>query len=183
MASATMPSASTGTGTTVAPVFIATPEHDLIPRVLDGTGDVAAAAGAKVVCDNTFLSPALQNPIKLGADFVVHSTTKFINGHSDVVGGAVVVEDEHQTISSAFRWRASFATTPEPGPDYCLIHNEGSRGPYALRLATDRPHVVKFYGAYNMPSGTQVGAFVYAGSGTPMTAPRQSASVTTGSCR
>ena len=61
----------------------------------------AHAAGAKVVCDNTFLSPALQNPIKLGADFVVHSTTKFINGHSDVVGGAVISADaeDHQTLA------------------------------------------------------------------------------------
>jgi cystathionine gamma-synthase len=50
----------------------------------------AKAAGARVAVDNTFLSPALQKPIPLGADFVVHSTTKYLNGHSDVVGGAVV---------------------------------------------------------------------------------------------
>ena len=53
----------------------------------------AHAAGALVVVDNTFLSPALQQPIALGADVVVHSTTKYINGHSDVVGGAVVARD------------------------------------------------------------------------------------------
>ena len=50
-------------------------------------------AGALAVVDNTFLSPALQQPIAFGADFVVHSTTKYINGHSDVVGGAVVARD------------------------------------------------------------------------------------------
>ena len=50
----------------------------------------ANAAGAKVAVDNTFLSPALQRPIVHGADFVIHSTTKYLNGHSDVVGGAVV---------------------------------------------------------------------------------------------
>ena len=50
----------------------------------------ASAAGAKVAVDNTFLSPALQRPIALGADFVIHSTTKYLNGHSDVVGGAVI---------------------------------------------------------------------------------------------
>ena len=49
--------------------------------------------GALVVADNTFLSPALQRPIEHGADIVVHSTTKFINGHSDVVGGAVIAAD------------------------------------------------------------------------------------------
>ena len=46
--------------------------------------------GALVAADNTFLSPALQNPIEFGVDIVVHSTTKYINGHSDVVGGAVI---------------------------------------------------------------------------------------------
>jgi cystathionine gamma-synthase len=50
-------------------------------------------AGAIVVADNTFLSPALQRPIALGADIVVHSTTKYLNGHSDVVGGAVLARD------------------------------------------------------------------------------------------
>src|SRR5690606_189950 len=52
--------------------------------------EAAHAAGALAVVDNTFLSPALQQPIAFGADVVVHSTTKYINGHSDVVGGAVV---------------------------------------------------------------------------------------------
>jgi cystathionine gamma-synthase len=61
--------------------------------------DIAAAAaagraaGALVAADNTFLSPVLQQPLALGADVVVHSTTKYINGHSDVVGGAVVCKD------------------------------------------------------------------------------------------
>src|SRR5690606_5710929 len=49
--------------------------------------------GARVVVDNTFLSPALQRPIAFGADVVVHSTTKYINGHSDVVGGAVIARE------------------------------------------------------------------------------------------
>ncbi len=52
------------------------------------------AAGALVVVDNTFLSPAWQQPLKLGADLVLHSTTKYLNGHSDVVGGAVVAKDK-----------------------------------------------------------------------------------------
>src|SRR3970040_2415687 len=49
---------------------------------------------AQVVVDNTFMSPALQNPIALGADIVLHSLTKFLNGHADVVGGIIVVKDE-----------------------------------------------------------------------------------------
>lgn len=72
-------------------VFIETPSNPLL-RVIDirRVSGLAKAAGAKVAVDNTFLSPALQRPIALGADFVIHSTTKFINGHSDMVGGAVI---------------------------------------------------------------------------------------------
>lgn len=75
-------------------VWLETPSNPLL-RVTD-IAEVSAAAkeiGALVVADNTFLSPALQRPIELGADIVVHSTTKFINGHSDVVGGAVIAAD------------------------------------------------------------------------------------------
>jgi cystathionine gamma-synthase len=63
--------------------------------------EAAHSAGAMVAVDNTFLSPALQTPIAFGADLVVHSTTKYINGHSDVVGGAVVSTDTavHELLS------------------------------------------------------------------------------------
>ncbi len=72
-------------------VLIETPSNPLM-RIVDIRRIAARArdTGAKVVVDNTFLSPALQQPIGLGADLVVHSTTKFLNGHSDVVGGVVV---------------------------------------------------------------------------------------------
>ncbi|OQW58515.1 MAG: cystathionine gamma-synthase [Proteobacteria bacterium HN_bin10] len=72
-------------------LWIETPSNPLM-RIVDiaALAKRAHAAGAQVVVDNTFLSPALQKPIELGADFVVHSTTKYINGHSDVVGGAVI---------------------------------------------------------------------------------------------
>ena len=75
-------------------VWIETPSNPLL-RLTDirHVADAAHAAGATVVVDNTFLSPALQQPIALGAVLVVHSTTKYINGHSDVVGGAVVAKD------------------------------------------------------------------------------------------
>ena len=76
-------------------VWIETPSNPLL-RITD-IETVARAAhevAALVVVDNTFLSPGWQNPIDLGADLVVHSTTKYINGHSDVVGGAVVSRDE-----------------------------------------------------------------------------------------
>src|SRR5690606_16398241 len=77
-----------------AMVWIETPSNPLL-RITDirFVAEAAHRVGARVVVDNTFLSPALQNPIALGADIVVHSTTKYINGHSDVVGGAVVAAD------------------------------------------------------------------------------------------
>ena len=61
---------------------------------LQGVSELAHARGAKVVCDNTFLSPYFQKPIDLGCDIVVHSTTKYLNGHSDSVGGFVALNDE-----------------------------------------------------------------------------------------
>ena len=75
-------------------VLVETPSNPLM-RVRDirAIAEATHAAGAKMVVDNTFLSPALQRPIAHGADLVVHSTTKFINGHSDVVGGAVIAAD------------------------------------------------------------------------------------------
>lgn len=75
-------------------VWVETPSNPLL-RLTDLAAVSAAAheAGAVVVADNTFCSPALQLPLELGADVVVHSTTKYINGHSDVVGGAVVAAD------------------------------------------------------------------------------------------
>lgn len=60
---------------------------------------IAHRHNAVVVVDNTFMSPALQNPLKLGADVVLHSLTKFLNGHADVVGGIVVVKDEKTYLS------------------------------------------------------------------------------------
>lgn len=75
-------------------VLVETPSNPLL-RIVDivAVAERAHAVGAHVVVDNTFLSPVLQRPLGLGADVVVHSTTKYLNGHSDVVGGAVVAAD------------------------------------------------------------------------------------------
>jgi cystathionine gamma-synthase len=75
-------------------LWIETPSNPLL-RVTNLSSIISAGheAGAIVAVDNTFLSPALQRPIEFGADLVVHSTTKYLNGHSDVVGGAVVASD------------------------------------------------------------------------------------------
>jgi cystathionine gamma-lyase len=75
-------------------VWTETPTNPLM-NILDlrEIADIAHEHGIVTICDNTFLSPYLQRPLELGIDVVVHSTTKYINGHSDVVGGAVIVRD------------------------------------------------------------------------------------------
>ena len=84
-------------------VWIETPSNPLL-RLTDiaAVAERARAAGALVAVDNTFLSPALQRPLELGADLAVHSTTKYINGHSDVVGGAVVARDGQLAVELAW---------------------------------------------------------------------------------
>ncbi len=76
-------------------VFLETPTNPvMIVTDLKEISEIAHRAGARVVCDNTFLSPYLQRPMEFGVDIVVHSTTKYLNGHSDGVGGIVVLNDE-----------------------------------------------------------------------------------------
>lgn len=85
----------------LALLWIETPSNPLL-RLTDiaAVAELAKAAGALVAVDNTFLSPSWQRPLSLGADLVVHSTTKYINGHSDVVGGAVIAarKDLHDQL-------------------------------------------------------------------------------------
>jgi cystathionine gamma-synthase len=81
-------------------VLVETPSNPLM-RIVDiqALAAMAHEAEAEVAVDNTFLSPAIQRPIALGADYVVHSTTKYLNGHSDVIGGAVVAADPEQAAA------------------------------------------------------------------------------------
>jgi cystathionine beta-lyase/cystathionine gamma-synthase len=76
-------------------VFVETPTNPVMSVTdLEAVSNISHAHGAKVVCDNTFMSPYLQRPLDFGVDIVVHSTTKYINGHSDSVGGFVALNDE-----------------------------------------------------------------------------------------
>ena len=102
-------------------VLIETPSNPLM-RVVDIESIVARAkkVGAKTAVDNTFLSPALQRPLALGADFVIHSTTKYLNGHSDVVGGAIVAADgaDVETFAS---WANITGITGAPFDSYLTL--------------------------------------------------------------
>jgi cystathionine gamma-synthase len=95
-------------------VWIETPSNPLL-RITDIEAIAGAAhqVGALVVVDNTFLSPAGQKPFALGADIVIHSTTKYINGHSDVVGGAVIARDE-EWVEELIWWANCLGLTGSP---------------------------------------------------------------------
>ncbi|HEY2555783.1 MAG TPA: cystathionine gamma-synthase, partial [Diaminobutyricibacter sp.] len=84
-------------------LWIETPSNPLM-KISDiaALAELGHAVGALVVVDNTFASPALQQPLTLGADVIVHSTTKYLGGHSDVIGGALVIEDEELAAQVGF---------------------------------------------------------------------------------
>ncbi len=102
-------------------VWIETPSNPLL-RITDlrFVIEAAQAKGALTVVDNTFLSPALQQPLQFGADFVLHSTTKYINGHSDVVGGAVVARDAEQHQQLVW-WANALGLTGSPFDSFLTL--------------------------------------------------------------
>jgi cystathionine gamma-synthase len=102
-------------------VWIETPSNPLL-RITDLAAVIRAAhaAGALVAADNTFLSPALQRPIEFGADIVVHSTTKYINGHSDVVGGAAIASDP-ALLDQLQWWANALGLTGSPFDSYLTL--------------------------------------------------------------
>jgi cystathionine gamma-synthase len=111
-------------------VWVETPTNPLL-NVVDIEGVIARKRQALVAVDNTFATPVNQRPLELGADAVVHSTTKYFGGHSDTVGGAVVVHDE------ALHERVRFvqnAVGAVPGPVDCFLVHRGLRTLH-LRMA------------------------------------------------
>jgi cystathionine beta-lyase/cystathionine gamma-synthase len=112
-------------------LFIETPTNPIL-RVTDVrlVSALAHARGALVAVDNTFLSPYFQNPLELGADIVVHSSTKYLNGHSDMVGGIVVTNDKDVAEKLRFVQNAVGAV---PGPFDCWLALRGTKT-LALRM-------------------------------------------------
>jgi len=102
-------------------VWIETPSNPLL-RIVDirAIADAAHAAGALVAADNTFLSPLWQQPLALGADLVVHSTTKYLNGHSDVVGGAVIASTVELAQTLAW-WANAIGVTGAPFDSFMTL--------------------------------------------------------------
>lgn len=102
-------------------LWLETPSNPLV-RVIDITAicQQAQEVGCQVAVDNTFLSPLLQQPLSLGADFVVHSTTKYINGHSDVVGGVLIAKDQAAAENLSW-WANCIGATGAPFDAYLTL--------------------------------------------------------------
>lgn len=104
-------------------IWVETPSNPLLNITdIEATAELAHAHGVKIVVDNTFASPILQHPLELGADAVVYSTTKYIGGHSDTVGGAIVLNDETVRDQVAFLQNSAGAV---PGPFDSWLQTRG----------------------------------------------------------
>ena len=118
-------------GDDVKLVWVETPSNPLLNIVdIRRAADAAHAAGALLVVDNTFASPYLQQPLALGADLVVHSTTKYLGGHSDVIGGFVATNDDGLGDRLRFLQKSLGAV---PGPFDCWLVLRGMKT-LALRM-------------------------------------------------
>ncbi len=104
-------------------IWVETPTNPLL-NVVDVAGVVARRGGAMVAVDNTFATPINPRPLELGADFVVHSTTKYLGGHSDVIGGAVITADPEWDEHIHLIQKAVGAV---PGPFDCFLVHRGLR--------------------------------------------------------
>ena len=106
-------------------VHLETPSNPLM-RLCDLTAaaEIAHAGGARLMVDNTFASPYNQRPLEFGADFVAHSTTKYLGGHSDVIGGMLVVREE--SVAEEIRFIRK-STGPVPGPMDCWLCLRGAK--------------------------------------------------------
>jgi len=128
-------------------VLMETPSNPVM-RIADieAVSKRAHAHGALVAVDNTFLSPMLQQPLKLGADIVWHSNTKFLNGHSDVVGGSVIAKDQ-AVLDELKLWNNSLGTIGSPFDSYQTL-----RGLRTLELRVHRAQ----------ENASEISAFLYA---------------------
>jgi cystathionine gamma-synthase len=104
-------------------IWVETPTNPQL-NVIDVEGVVARRRDALVAVDNTFATPINQRPLELGADFVAHSTTKYLGGHSDTIGGAVIARDAEWAERLQFMQRAIGAV---PGPQDCFLVHRGLR--------------------------------------------------------
>ncbi|HLY77601.1 MAG TPA: PLP-dependent aspartate aminotransferase family protein [Thermoplasmata archaeon] len=125
-------------------LYLETPTNPLL-KITDLKGAVAIArrGRAKVAVDNTFASPVFQRPLELGADIVVHSTTKYIGGHSDVIGGALVVRTQ-PLLEKLFWFQNSAGGVPSPFDCYLMIRGIRTMGVRVRQHAENAQRVAEF---------------------------------------
>ncbi|MGI9237824.1 MAG: cystathionine gamma-synthase [Woeseiaceae bacterium] len=139
-------------------ILTETPSNPLL-RVVDiaAIAEIASDCGALFAVDNTFLSPALQNPIEFGADLVIHSTTKYINGHSDVVGGCLVAATDELAEEIAY-WANCIGITGAPFDSFMTLRGVRTLHP-RIRQHEESATVI----AHLLDSHTQVEQVYYPG--------------------
>ncbi|MGM0398496.1 MAG: trans-sulfuration enzyme family protein [Halobacteriota archaeon] len=121
-------------GADTALVYMETPTNPLMGLCdIEAIADISGDNGAIFGVDNTFASPAVQRPLELGADVVVHSTTKYLNGHSDSVGGALITDDPVVAESVGFNQQVALGNMLAPFDSYLLL-----RGLKTLPLRMER---------------------------------------------
>jgi cystathionine gamma-lyase/cystathionine beta-lyase/cystathionine gamma-lyase/homocysteine desulfhydrase len=136
-------------------VFVETPTNPVMSLVdIKAVSEITRRRGVRLVVDNTFMSPYFQRPLELGADIVVHSTTKYLNGHSDSVGGAVILNDEEDIARLAFIQNAAGAIL-SPMDSFLILrgtktlavrmrqHDENGR--LVAQFLSEHPKVQKVY--------------------------------------
>lgn len=123
-------------------VWVETPSNPALAVTdIARVAEVAHAAGARCACDNTWATPLLQRPLALGADIVMHATTKYLGGHSDVTGGALVLRDDGETAARLRNVQALGGAVPSAF-DCWLVHRGIRTLPYRMRGHCDNAEAV-----------------------------------------
>ena len=121
-------------------VWLESPSNPLLKLIdIEATARTAKSRGIVTVVDNTFATPFFQKPLKLGADIVMHSTTKYLNGHSDVIGGALVMNDQELYNKLQFLQNAAGGV---PGPFDCFLVLRGIKT-LAIRMERHEQNAIK----------------------------------------
>ncbi len=121
-------------------VWLESPSNPLLKLIdIEATARIAKSRGIVTVVDNTFATPFFQKPLKLGADIVMHSTTKYLNGHSDVIGGALVMNDQELYSKLQFLQNAAGGV---PGPFDCFLVLRGIKT-LAIRMERHAENALK----------------------------------------
>ncbi|MEK7789860.1 MAG: aminotransferase class I/II-fold pyridoxal phosphate-dependent enzyme, partial [Planctomycetota bacterium] len=121
-------------------VWLESPSNPLLKLIdIEATAKIAKSRGIVTVVDNTFATPFFQKPLKLGADIVMHSTTKYLNGHSDVIGGALVMNDQELYDKLQFLQNAAGGV---PGPFDCFLVLRGIKT-LAIRMERHAGNALK----------------------------------------